>query len=465
MASNKVDITIIGAGLTGLTTAFYLVKAGFKVLVLEKTAHTGGVINTRNKKGFVYETGPNTGIIGTADIVELFNDLKEDISPEIANPKSKSRWILKNGKWNALPSGLFQAIATPLFTMRDKLRILGEPFRKAGKNENESVADLVKRRLGKSYLDYAVDPFISGIYAGDPEKLITRFALPKLYNLDHQYGSFIRGAIKKKKEPKTEIEKKVSREVFSIRGGLYQLIKSLEKRVGSDHIYTEVSNIQTVNEPDGFKIKFRQSSGEEQDVFSTKLISTIGGIGLAQLLPFVSKEEMEAISNTEYARVVQLVACYNNWKGIPLNAFGGLIPSKENKKSLGVLFTSSIFKDRAPEGGAVISVFMGGMRNPDMIDKTDDEIKDIAMRELEETLGSDQKPEFLEIFRYTHAIPQYTINTEERLMTIDKVEQKFPGLIIAGNLKDGIGMADRIKQAKNLAEKLINGNRNAGKKD
>src|SRR5665647_1256793 len=178
------------------------------------------------------EAGPNTGVVSQPEIMELFDDLSGDCAIEIANPDAKKRLIWKDGKWHPLPSGLFQAITTPLFSTYDKFRILGEPFRKKGTNPDETIADLVLRRMGKSYLDYAVDPFISGIYAGDPSKLVTRFALPKLYQLEQNYGSFIGGTIKKSSEPKDERSKRATREVFSAKGGLQNLINALVKSIG-----------------------------------------------------------------------------------------------------------------------------------------------------------------------------------------------------------------------------------------
>jgi oxygen-dependent protoporphyrinogen oxidase len=195
----KTEVVIVGAGLTGLTLAFYLKKAGIKFKIAEKLPRTGGVIQTINENGFVYETGPNTGVVSHPELAELFEDLADKCTLEIADPNAKRRLIWKNRMWHAIPSGLLSAINTPLFTWYDKFRILGEPFREKGTNPNETLAELVRRRLGQSFLDYAVDPFISGVYAGDPNKLITRYALPKLWKLEQDYGSFIGGSIKKSK--------------------------------------------------------------------------------------------------------------------------------------------------------------------------------------------------------------------------------------------------------------------------
>lgn len=207
MRNITTEITIVGAGLTGLTLAFYLQRAGKRVLLIDKNNRPGGVIETLRDEEFVFEKGPNTGVIGTPEIVELFEDLKDHIEVEVPDATSKNRWVWKNGRWHALPSGP-KGATTPLFSFKDKLRILGEPFRKPGNDPDETLSHMVVRRLGRSFLDYAVDPFVSGIYAGDPDRLVTRYALPKLYNLEQNYGSFIKGAHEKHKEPKTELEKK-----------------------------------------------------------------------------------------------------------------------------------------------------------------------------------------------------------------------------------------------------------------
>ena len=204
----KTDILIIGAGLTGLTTAYTLASKGKNVQVLERMERAGGQIHTHQEDGFVYESGPNTGSISNPEVAELFIELEKVSSGkcklETAHDAAKKRLIWKGDQFRALPSGLGSAIATPLFTLGDKFRILGEPWRKKGENPDETVGELARRRLGKSFVDYAVNPFLSGVYAGDPNTLVTRYALPKLYNLEQNYGSFVRGAMKKAKEPKTD---------------------------------------------------------------------------------------------------------------------------------------------------------------------------------------------------------------------------------------------------------------------
>lgn len=449
----RTDIVIIGSGLTGLTTAFYLRKAGFKVLVLEKNDRPGGVMQTYKKDGFTYEAGPNTGVVSSTELVELFDDLKLDF--EVPEQASKVRWIWKKGRWEALPSGLVSAIGTPLFRFGDKFRILGEPFRKKGRNPDETLAQLVRRRMGKSFLNYAIDPFISGVYAGDPETLVTRYAMPKLYALEQNYGSFIRGSIVKSRQVKTALEKRVNKSVFSVEGGFSTLLAALLRGVGEESVLCTVSQLSIQPADSGFQVSFVHGT-ENHVVHAAKVISTIHSSGLSALFPFIPKTHIEKLENLRYARVVQVAVGYKQWSGIPLQAFGGLVPTCEKEQVLGILFPSALFKGRAPEGGALLSVFMGGIKRPELYALSNDKLRAIAAEAVQRMMQCNTAPDLLEVFRYERAIPQYEQSTGERLRAIDDIQKAFPGLMLAGNIRDGIGMSDRAKQGRQLADKLIN---------
>jgi protoporphyrinogen/coproporphyrinogen III oxidase len=454
-SSLEKDIVIIGAGLTGLTLAFYLKKSGKDVLVIEKSSKTGGVIQTVKDGDYVYEKGPNTGVVGNPEVTELFEDLEGLCTFEAADPRAKRRLIWKNGKWRALPSGFISAVTTPLFTIKDKFKVLGEPFRKKGTNPEENLAELVKRRLGKSFLNYAIDPFISGIYAGDPKYLIPKYALPKLYALEQDYGSFIRGSMKKAKEKKNNPRlQKATKEVFSAKGGLSNLIKAMTEKTGSDTFLLNAKNTTIQPESEGFRIQ-TEINGEQKIILAKKVITTVGAYELMNILPFLSEKEKQPFEELKYASVVQAIVGYRKWKGIDLNAFGGLVPTIENRNILGALFTSSFFSGRAPKNGALISVFMGGTKRPDIFEMEDEDLETLISRDLREMMGMPVfNPDLFEIYRYKYAIPQYGLSSGKRFETITQIQQKYPGLILAGNIRDGIGMADRIKQARTIAEEL-----------
>ncbi|MBK3518922.1 protoporphyrinogen oxidase [Carboxylicivirga marina] len=454
MSNEHYPVVILGAGVTGLTLAHHLNKRGANFKVLEKLERHGGVVNTQSEKGFVFESGPNSGIISHPEVVALFDDLGDAIKIEKGNDLVKIRYVLKNGEWHALPHSPLSAISTPLFTLKDKFRILGEPFRKKGNNPDETLAELVKRRMGNSFLDYAIDPFILGIYAGDPAQLVTRHAMPKLYNLEQKYGSFIGGARKKAKEPKSELEKRTDRAVFSIEGGLSGLTNALLKSADEKHFDFACANITVEKQEAGFKVSYEL--GDEMNViYCDKLVTTFGSVGLKDTLPFIATKEMQHLTNLKYARVVEVSLGFDQWEGRELDGFGGLIPHKEKRDLLGVLFMSSLFKNRAPKGGALLTIFMGGIRNEHLCDLNDKDLIKVLEREFKDLMKvSDYNPSLVKIKRYSHAIPQYGVNSNERFETIDAVQEQYPGLIIAGNLRDGIGMADRIKQASIIANKL-----------
>lgn len=455
MNHTHIDIAIIGAGLTGLTTAFWLTRAGKKIQIIERQDRAGGQIRTFQENGFVYESGPNTGVVSYPEVAELFAALSPDCTLETAREESKKRWIWKGNKFHALPSGLVSAVTTPLFTLYDKFRILGEPFRAKGTNPDESVAELAARRLGKSFVDYAVDPFLSGVYAGNPHTLVTRHALPKLYNLEQDYGSFIKGSIAKAKLPKSERDKLATKKVFSAVGGLERLAEALVKAIGKEQITLSASEVKIQPQDKQWLITYRTPEGE-QSLIANKVVTTCGAYALPDLLPFIPKEDIGQISNLHYAPIIQASVGFHNTRGLQFGAFGGLVPSKEKKDVLGILFPSACFVGRSPEEGALFSFFIGGVRHADMLDWSDEKLKDMILKNIHSMLKfpADAQPDLIKIHRHQKAIPQYEKSSEARFKMIEELQIRYPGLILAGNIKGGIGMADRIRQATGIAKEL-----------
>ncbi len=444
------EIVVIGAGLTGLSTAFHLHRQGRDVVILEKADRVGGQIHTYHENGFTFESGPNTGVVSFPEVAELFQMLEGSCQLEIARESSKRRLIWKGDRFHELPSSPVSAITTPLFRLSDKFRILGEPWRKKGTDPDEPVGALAARRLGKSFYEYAVDPFVSGVYAGDPMKLTTRYALPKLYNLEANYGSFIRGAIAKAKEPKTDRDRLATKKVFSAVGGLQRLVEALSKDL---RIITSANNLKVIPTADG---QWSCTYNGTEEIVSRKVVTTVGAYALPALLPFIPEAQMQKMSNLFYAPIIQVILGVKNARGLDFPAFGGLVPSKEQKRVLGILFPSSCFEQRCPEGGALYSYFIGGARHTDYLQKSDDEIREITLEAFHSMLKypADMQPDLLRIFRHEHAIPQYWSDSGERFATIEALQQQYPGLILAGNMRDGIGMGNRIHQGATIASSI-----------
>ncbi len=441
---------MIGAGLTGLSTAFHLHRQGRDVVILEKADRVGGQIHTYHENGFTFESGPNTGVVSFPEVAELFQMLEGSCQLEIARESSKRRLIWKGDRFHELPSSPVSAITTPLFRLSDKFRILGEPWRKKGTDPDEPVGALAARRLGKSFYEYAVDPFVSGVYAGDPMKLTTRYALPKLYNLEANYGSFIRGAIAKAKEPKTDRDRLATKKVFSAVGGLQRLVEALSKDL---RIITSANNLKVMPTADG---QWSCTYNGTEEIVCRKVVTTVGAYALPALLPFIPEAQMQKMSNLFYAPIIQVILGVKNTRGLDFPAFGGLVPSKEQKRVLGILFPSSCFEQRCPDGGALYSYFIGGARHTDYLQKSDDEIREITLEAFHSMLKypADMQPDLLRIFRHEHAIPQYWSDSGERFATIEALQQQYPGLILAGNMRDGIGMGNRIHQGATIANSI-----------
>lgn len=456
----KTEVLVVGAGLTGLTTAYQLSKAGKNVHVLEQRKRVGGQIQTFCEDGFVFESGPTTGSVSTPEVAELMSDLAISSDGkcllETAPDSSKRRLIWKGDRFHDLPSGPLSAVSTPLFRFSDKIRILGEPWRKKGTDPDESVGSLACRRLGKSFVDYAVDPFLSGVYAGDPDTLITRYALPKLYNLEQNYGSFIRGSIAKAKEPKTDRDRLATKKVFSAVGGLSQIPEAEADAIGHEHISLGVKNVRVKPSNEGWLTTFVDNMGQSRQLLSHYVVTTCGAYCLPELLPFVGKEQMDAIASLHYAPVMEVaVGVRNDWGG-DYRAFGGLVPTCEHKKILGILYPSSCFHGRAPQGGVLFSYFMGGVKQPELLDLSDKEIEYYVLKYFHEMLKFPSKvePDLIRIFRHKRAIPQYEVTSGARFSAVQHLQKQYPGLIVGGNLRDGIGMAHRITQAAKIAAEI-----------
>lgn len=449
----KYDVVIIGGGITGLTAAFRLQRGGKSVLVVEKTDRVGGQIRSHSESGFTFESGPNTSVLSNPEIVELFEDLSPEVELQTANPAAQRRLIWKGRGFHPLPSGLLSAITTPLFTLSDKFRVLGEPFRRKGDDPNESVGDLAARRLGRSFVDYAVDPFISGIYAGDPYNLTTKYALPKLYNLENEYGGFVRGSLAKAKLPKSEREKKATKKIFSARGGLQSITDGLARKIGAENIILSAQNVEI---REGFSVSYTLGA-ERKTVEAKSVVTTCGAYELDSLLPFVDSQSLLPITRLEYAPVVQVsvgVGCPDDKL---LMAFGGLFPSKEKRSVLGILFPSDCFDGRAPQGGKLYSFFIGGMRSPHMVNLPQERIEALVRGQMEELLGYDPcvKIDVLRVFVYPKAIPQYRADSKERFEAIETLQRQYQGLILAGNIKGGISMSDRVRQGCDIAAEIL----------
>lgn len=455
----ETPVVIIGGGLTGLSLATQLDMQSVPFVLLEHSGRLGGQVQTLRENGFVFEIGPNTGILSTPEVAELFEYAAPDAELEVADNAANSRWIWKGDRFHPIPCGIWSGLTTPLYSWKDKLGMPLEPFRKKGTNPNETVGELAERRLGKSIVEYTIDPFIGGIYAGDPYQLVTRLAMPKLYDLEQKYGSFIGGAIKKAQEPKSERDKKATKKIFSAVGGLENLIRALSKKiVRTGRIELEAKSIKIDRFGEAWATSFVDSCGVGHRLVSKHVVTTVRADILPDLFPKEWGDSFANIATLPYAPITEVCVGFKHLPDIPHAAFGALVPSKERREVLGILFPSSCFKSRTEySDGALFTVFMGGLRNQELFfSSTAEDQKEIALRELYAMMKipKDILPDMVYVERYPKAIPQYDLATEIRQRDMKEIEKANPGLHLAGGMIDGIGMANRITQGMKLGKRI-----------
>lgn len=448
------DVAIIGGGITGLSAAFWLRAAGVPFTLYESGSHCGGVIQTVTRDGFTAETGPSTVLETSPIITRMVEDLGLASERIYTAPSAQSRYVVKDGKLVPLPGSGPQFFTTPLFSASAKARLMVEPFLPRGHGE-ESVADFVRRRIGKEFLDYAINPFVAGIYAGDPERLSVRYGFPKLEETEQRYGSLIVGQVLGARERrKRGTVSKQDAPKFSFRKGLQTLMEGMERAFGG---MVRVSNSLTSLKAaeSGFELLVSSADGISRRRHSSVLL-TAPAYRLAEIeteLPHAF--DLQFLRAIKYSPVATISFGFNRADvGHSLEGFGFLVPAVEKRKILGAVFSSSLFPNRAPSGKVLMSCFIGGARSPELVNMPGRELAQLALADLGDLLGIKGAPVFQSINVYPRAIPQYELGYGEFLGSMARVEHGVPGLFFAGNYRDGISVSDSILSGEKAAGKI-----------
>ncbi|RPI06564.1 MAG: protoporphyrinogen oxidase [Ignavibacteriae bacterium] len=458
MGPIKTDVIIVGEGITGLGIAYWLKKRGINVAVLAKEGVAGGTMKSVKDQGFLYETGANTALETSPHFKELVSELKLESEFIYANPEGNNRYILRNGILNSMPLGAGSFFFTKLFSLAAKIRLLKEPFIGRAEKE-ESIAEFVERRLGREFLDYAIDPFVAGVFAGKTEQLSVRSAFPKLYALEEKYGGLVKGMIKGAQERKQRAEKAKDRaETFSFVSGMQMLpqaiCSSLGKAVYFNAKVTGVRNLTTdreepSDEPDArrYLVEYLHH-GKEEEIEGDVVVFAVPAYDAAPIIKPISKETAHVLSSIYYSPVVSLfLGVRREDIGHPLDGFGFLIPSKEQRKILGCLWNSCLFGNRAPSGMAALNAFIGGARQPELTDLSDEQIIQMTLDELKSIMQFSGKAVYLNITRWHKSIPQYEIGYQSKMDCLTRFEESNPGIVLAGNYRGGISVGDCIQNA------------------
>ncbi len=441
------EIIVIGAGISGLTAAYKLAKAGKDVAVLESSDKAGGKIQTERIDGFLLEAGPNSLRVENQESLDLIEELGLSSRSIEASPNAKKRFILKNGNWVKVPANPKEAITTSLFSILAKLRVALEPFLSRTPFPDESVSTFISRRLGTEVYEYAANPFITGIYAGDPSKLSMRYAFPSMWNAEQQHGSLIRGLVKARKN---RLASKVKPKVISFSEGLSELTSTLRNEL-KDRIEFHNGAIRLERTSSGFVI-----TSSSRAIDAKSVICSLPAYETAEIISPISSILSTTLRAIDYPPVAVAYLGFRNdqFEKIP-EGFGGLIPSKEHRNILGIIFSSSNFPNRAPEGHSLLTAILGGACSRGLAQKSGEEILKIARDEITELLRPKGSPVFQHLRVWTQAIPQYNVGYGDVLSALYKAENENPGLYFIGNYRGGIAMGACIRNATELARKLV----------
>ena len=456
--NSKNMIAIIGGGISGLTAAYTLKQAGMEVTLFEKSSRLGGAMWSIEKDGYLIETGPNTILETSPKVTEIVTNLGLDAEKIYANEVSKTRYIVRGKKPVPLPMSPLAFIKSSLFSFSTKLRLLKEPFIKAWDNQHEeSLAHFVRRRLGQEFLDYAIDPFVAGVYAGDPDELSIQHGFPKLFQLEQNYGSLIKGQIKGTKERKQKEDgSKQTAKLFSFTGGLKTLPEAFERVMGSANQKNSLVEDITQSEK-GWDVTFTDHQSMKRVIFADSVVYAGQASTLNTLTIGNEKVEDFGLFKDIYYPPLSVLALGFKREDIkhPLDGFGMLVPKVEGFQILGALFSSTLFSDRAPEGHVLLTVFMGGARQPENVLQTESDQIDMTLEDLKILLDVKGEPTFTHVTTWKKSIPQYNVGYGKFKDQLNHLENQYPGLYFTGNYWNGISVPDTMVNATEVAKRII----------
>lgn len=451
------SVAIIGAGITGLTAAFRLIERGVDVTLYEASNRVGGVIRSTREDGFLAEFGPNTILETSPKISALIKDLGIENRRIYSSSTASNRYLVRFRQPIAVPSSPIGFFKTPLFSTRAKLRLFTEPFaRRAPADEDEPLAKFVHRRLGQEFLDYAINPMVAGIFAGDPARLSVKYAFPKLWEVEQRYGSLILGQILGARERKRRgTVSKSNAPKLSFDHGLEVLVNALEQRLERHIRFSTL--VRRITQKNGRWEIISGVDGHDSTAHFDCVVLCIPAHKLADLEIQASPQiDLSLLRQIYYPPVASVVLGYRREDiAHKLDGFGMLIPQVENFNSLGFLFSSSLFPNRAPAGHVTLTCYLGGTRSPERVSLSGDELFRQTEIDASVLLGAKGTPVFRHLTIYKNAIPQYEVGYGRFKDLMTQIEAQAPGIYFAGHYRDGISTGDSILSGHNTAIRIL----------
>lgn len=455
-------IAVIGGGIAGLSAAFVLREQGLQISLFESSDRLGGKLHTEQVNDLLIDTGPDSFLSSKPAALALVSQLGLASSVMNTLPDGGGTFILRDGRLMPLPEGLtllvpadFRAIArTPLLSPRGKARLLLDLAIPPRRNDNdESIGAFVRRRVGREAFERMAEPLLSGIYAGDADKLSLLSTFPRLRDIEREHRSVIRGAIAQKRQARAR-PKQVgpSRTPFvSLRGGLSELIDALAERIdpGSIHLNAPVSSIH--NSSRGYSI-----TADGRQIEADGLIITAPATAAATMLKPLDTELATELSSIEYVSSATISLAFNSSDVADRQIGRGfVIPRAEGRALTAVTWTSNKFGGRVPAGTSLLRGFVGRSGNEAPAFMPDDELIALVRTELREILGITAEPTTARVYRWHNALPQYNLGHQERLSRIAQHVAQHPGLALTGAAYRGVGIPDVIRDAQEQTTRLL----------
>ena len=453
-------VAVIGGGIAGLSAAWYLEKArrsgaALQWTLFEKSARLGGVIQTERRDGYVLEAGPDSFLTIKPDASQLCRELGIAEQLISSNDFQRKTYILVRGKLVPIPDGLEFMVptrvapmaTTSLFSFTTKLRMARERFSHTeAQKEDESVASFVRRHFGQEMVDRLADPLLSGVYGGSAEHLSVRAVLPRFVEMEREHGSLVRATLQARRA-RTHSNSASPPLFTSLKNGMQQMVDALAAQLPAASLRLQRSVTLA-------------RRGQSWRVGCTGLDETFDAVLLAVPAPAAScmlkpvQTDLSAmLAKIPYTSSAAVLLAYKQTELPP--GFGFLVPRPENRKILACTFVHKKFSYRVPEGGVLLRCFFSSSRMPDLLERTDEDLQDIAQKELAGILGLNAKPEFVRTFRWGIAMAQYEVGHLERVAQMEDMLTALPGLHVIGNSFHGIGIPDCVKSGRMAAEKIV----------
>jgi oxygen-dependent protoporphyrinogen oxidase len=456
----KIQVLVIGAGISGLTSAFALQKAGIATMIVDSAARPGGVIQTLERDGYLIECGPQS-FNGSAETNSLCQDLGLQNELVYANPKA-ARFVLINGALKFVPLGP-SILASSLFGGGTRSAIVQDILGNTQPPEpDESVSAFMHRKFSDTLLDRLAGPFVSGIYAGDPDRISLRAAFPVLHEAEKTSGSVVRGMLKIRKEKKRKQldGPKAESTLQTFKGGNETLVRALAENLGGRlSLRVKVEALSALDpglEPlaPRFRANLRTLKGLEI-VEAERLVIAVPADAAAKMLAPIDSPFETQLRNLEYAGVAVVSLGYREDQvRKSLKGFGFLVPRSAGLTVLGTVWNSSLFAGRAPEAQVLLTSFVGGAINPGAVQRSTGEHSALVHREIAPILKIRGEPVFSNVTIWPRAIPQYNLGHTQRVVALEAGRAKFSGLYFAGNYLTGPAIGTCVQRALNVANEI-----------